>query len=129
MPMQSISSIIQGHARRKGSAPAVTYPDGTLTWSELDKRSNQRARMLASLGVAKDDMVVVMLPNGCEFHEAVVGVWKAGATPCMLPSKLPGREASEMLALARPAAIIGDTTGEYNGPRIATGADLNALFT
>ena len=125
MPVQSIAAIIQEHARRNGAAPAVTYPDGTLTWSELDRRSNQRARLLASLGVKRDDLVAVMLPNGSEFHEAVAGIWKAGATPCILPSKLPGREASEMMELARPAAVIGDIGIAYAGPRIAPGAALD----
>jgi len=122
--MVSIASIIQGHARQKGSAPAVTYPDGTLTWAELDRRSNQRARQLATLGVKKDDFVAVMLPNSSEFHEAVVGVWKAGATPLVLPSTLPGREANELLALAKPTAIIGNVSANYDGPIIASGADF-----
>jgi len=122
MPLKSISSIVQDHAKRKGSAPAITYPDRTMSWDELDRRSNQRARMLASLGVRHDDLVVIMLPNGVEFHEAVVGVWKAGATPCILPSKLPGREASEIIALAAPAAVIGDVPFVFDGPRIAAGA-------
>ncbi|MBO4225286.1 AMP-binding protein [Bradyrhizobium neotropicale] len=125
MSLKSISSIIQDHAQRKGSAAAVTYPDGSLTWDELDRRSNQRARWLASLGVKQDDLVVVMLPNGTEFHEAVVGVWKAGATPCLLPSKLPGREAGDIIALAAPAAVIGDVPFAYDGPCIATGAALD----
>lgn len=125
MPTQSIASIIRGHAQRKGSMPAITYPDGTLSWSELDKRSNQRARMLASLGVKRDDLVVVMLPNSSEFHEAVAGVWKAGATPCLLPPRLPGREASEILELARPAAIIGEISATYDCPGIAPGAPLD----
>lgn len=125
MTIQSIASIIQGHARRKGSAPAVTYPDGALTWAELDRRSNQRARILSSLGVVRDDLVAIMLPNGAEFHEAVLAVWKAGATPCILPSKLPGREASEILALARPAAVIGDIPVAYDGVRIEPGAVLD----
>lgn len=125
MPTQSISSIIREHARSKADTTAITYPDGTLTWGELDRRSNQRARQLTSLGVTHDDFVAIMLPNGCEFHEAVVAVWKAGATPCILPSKLPGREASDILALARPAALIGDSSGQYDGPRIAPGADLS----
>lgn len=125
MPTQSLSSIIQEHARRKGSAPAVTYPDGALTWSELDRRSNRRARLLASLGVKRDDLVAVMLPNGSEFHEAVAAVWKAGATPCLLPSRLPGREASDLLALAQPAAVIGDIPVAYDGARIAPGAALD----
>ena len=125
MPLQSISSIIQDHARRKGSSPAITYPDGALTWGDLDRRSNQRARLLASLGVERNDLVAIMLPNGSEFHEAVVGVWKAGATPCILPSRLPGREASEMLALARPTVVIGDLDVAYDGARIGPGAALD----
>lgn len=125
MPIQSISSIIQSHARNKGPAPAITYPDGTLSWTELDKRSNQRAHLLRSLGVRQGDLVAIMLPNGCEFHEATVGVWKAGATPCILPSKLPEREASEMLSLAKPKAIIGDTPGTYECQRIGPNSDLS----
>lgn len=127
MSFKSMSSIIQDHARRKGSAPAVTYPDGSLTWEELDRRSNRRARLLASLGVRHDDLVVVMLPNGAEFHEAVAGIWKAGATPCLLPSKLPSREAAEIVALASPAAVIGDVSFAYDGPRIEAGAALEAF--
>jgi bile acid-coenzyme A ligase len=125
MSTKSISSVIQDHARRKGSAPAVTYPDGSLSWDELDRRSNQRARLLASMGVKQDDLVVVMLPNCTEFHEAVVGVWKAGATPCILPSKLPGREAGEIISLASPAAVIGDVPFSYDRPGIPAGAALN----
>lgn len=125
MSLQSISSIIQDNARRKGSAPAVTYPDGTLTWSDLDRRSNQRARLLKAFGVKRDDLVAVMLPNSCEFHEAVVAVWKSGATPCILPSKLPGREASDILALAKPAAVIGDVQGGFERALIAPGAALD----
>lgn len=125
MATQSIASIIQGHAKRKGAALAVTYPDSSLTWSELDRRSNQRARQLASLGIGQDDLVAVMLPNGSEFHEAVVGVWKAGATPCILPSKLPGREANEILALAKPKAVIGDLSVAFDGAQVPPGSSLD----
>ncbi|HEY0940346.1 MAG TPA: AMP-binding protein [Steroidobacter sp.] len=126
MPLKSIASILQDHARSRGSAPAVTYPEGSLTWAELDRRSNQRARWLASVGVRQDDLVVIMLPNSCEFHEATVAVWKAGATPCVLPSKLPGREASEIIALAAPTAVIGDVPFAYDGPRLPAGAALDS---
>jgi bile acid-coenzyme A ligase len=124
MALQSFASIIQAHARHKGDAPALSYPDGALTYGELDRRSNRRARLLAELGVRKDDHVAILLPNGSEFHEAVVAVWKSGATPCVLPPKLPGREAADVLALARPAAVIGDLPFAWDGPRIAQGASL-----
>jgi bile acid-coenzyme A ligase len=125
VPLKSISSIIQDFAKQKGDAPAITYPDGSLTWNQLDKRSNQRSRMLATLGVKHNDLVAVTLPNGAEFHEAVVGVWRAGATPCLLPSKLPGREASEILSLAKPAAAIGEIALDHGVPHIAPNADLS----
>lgn len=127
MTKQSIASIIRGHAQKKGSAPAVSYPDGTLTWDELDRRSNQRAHMLISLGVTMDDLVAILLPNGCEFHEATLAVWKVGATPCILPSRVPEREATEMLALAKPTAVIGNVDADYDGPRIAPGAALDGF--
>ncbi|PKQ09808.1 MAG: acid--CoA ligase [Alphaproteobacteria bacterium HGW-Alphaproteobacteria-12] len=125
MPRKSLGSIIGDHARRKGSELAVIYPDDTLSWDELDRRSNQRARLLASLGVRRNDLVAVMLPNGTEFHEAVLGVWKAGATPCLLPSRLPGHEASNILALAAPAALIGTVPFAFDGPLVAPGAALD----
>ncbi len=127
MTAVTLGAIIRGHAETKGSEAALTYPEGTLSWAELDARSNQRARLLRSLGVGQDDMVAVMLPNGCEFHEAVVGVWKAGATPCVLPSKLPGREAADVIALAQPAAIIGELPFDHEAPRIAPGVDLRGV--
>lgn len=125
MSSRSIPSLLQENAKRKGPAPAVTYPDGSLTWEELDRRSNKRARMLLSLGVKPNDLVALILPNGCEFHEALVGIWKAGATPCMLPANLPGREAAEMLALAAPAAVIGDAPTSCAAARIPARASLD----
>ncbi len=125
MPIRSIGEIVRDHARLKGATPAVIYPDGSLTWNELDGRSNQRARFLVSLGVKLDDLVAVTLPNGTEFHEAVVAIWKAGATPCILPSQLPGREANDILELARPTVVIGDVPFAYRAPRIASGAVLD----
>ena len=123
--MQSISSIIRGHGERFGPLPAITYPDGVVSWEEFDKRANQRARQLVSLGVKKDDLVAVMLPNGCAFHEAVAAIWRAGATPLLLPSKLPGREANELLQLAAPACVIGEVASDQNIPVISARSSLD----
>lgn len=127
MAVQTLGEIIRSHAEQKGTAIAVTYPDGALSWAELESRSNRRARLLGSLGVKQDDLVAIMLPNGREFHEAVVAVWKAGATPCILPSKLPGQEAADIVALAKPAAIIGALPFETEAPQIKPGVDLSAF--
>jgi bile acid-coenzyme A ligase len=123
--LQALGEIIRGHAVRQGTAVAVTYPDGILTWAELESRSNRRAHLLRSLGVRGDDLVAITLPNGCEFHEAVVAVWKAGATPCILPAKLPGEETAEIFALARPSVVIGAAPASCGIANLPAGIDLS----
>ena len=123
MALQSIGAIIHTHALARGAAPAVSYPDATLSWEELDRSSNRLARALQGKGVQVDDLVAITLPNGSAFHRAAVAVWKAGATPCVLSSRLPARELLDILAIARPRAVIGDLPPEVEATRLGPDAD------
>ena len=59
-----------------GDAVCLTYPDGEVTWSELESRANRRARMLREYGIKLDDFVTVALENGTLFHEVCFALWK-----------------------------------------------------
>ena len=112
MAVRSIGAVIRAHADRKpADAIAIVFGEDRLTWRELEARSNQRTRQLQSNGVAQDDLVAIMLPNGVAFHEAALAAWKAGATPCVVSSRLPDREMTDILAVAAPKAVIGDVPG------------------
>lgn len=89
-----------------GERLCLTASDGSLTWSDLDRRTNQRARALAALGVAQDDFVTVALPNGLQFYETTFALWKLGATPQVVSHKLPQRELDDIVALAEPKLIV-----------------------
>ena len=104
-------------AERMPDAVAIMHvaPDGTdtaITWSELERRSNQVARYLASRGVgadpARSDLVAVALPNLPEHFFSCYGAWKLGATVLPLRWDLPPWERDRLLDLASPAAVIGD---------------------
>ena len=123
MALQSIGFIIRAHAASKGAAIAVSYPDGALSWENLDRRSNQLARALKAKGVQVDDLIAITLPNGAAFHSAAVAVWKAGATPCILSSRLPARELLDVLAIAQPRAVIGRLPPEVEAVRLDPEAD------
>jgi len=107
MTGESFGTVLKRHAEASPDAAAVGYDKGSLTWRELDARSDGRAAQLLAAGVVRDDMVAIALPNGTAHHEWTFGAWKAGATPCVLPCKLPAHELAEILALAAPRVVVG----------------------
>lgn len=112
--MKATSARSFGHVlRAHGSGAlagglAISYPGETLSWVELDARSAARARRLIELGVQPDELVAVALPNGVEHHVSSFAAWRAGATPCILPTRLPGRELAQIVELAEPRVLIRD---------------------
>src|SRR5580692_8222019 len=60
--------------------PAVIMADGSglVTYGELEARSRQVARLLASLGVRAADHVAIMLANRPEYFEIAWGAQRAG---------------------------------------------------
>jgi bile acid-coenzyme A ligase len=123
----SFGEVLRAHAAARGDEPAISYPGETLTWAELDERSAARARRLIELGVEPDDFVAIALSNGAEHHVSSFGAWRAGATPCILPTKLPGRELAQIVEVASPRVLIrngGDPVEDVT--QIAPGADADA---
>lgn len=124
MNAPSFGEILQHYARETADAPAVSYADETLSWAELERRSAAGARQLIGLGVVPDDFVGVALPNGVAHHVASFAAWRAGATACILPTKLPGHELQQIVALAAPRVLIRDGGEPVDGVRrVAPGGD------
>jgi bile acid-coenzyme A ligase len=113
--LMPIGDVLAFHATRDPARPAVTFNDVTTTYAELDARSNRKARQLAELGVAQGDVVTLALPNGIEFYEAAFAIWKLGATPNIVSSKLPAAELRAIVELAEPRLIIGEATARVEG--------------
>lgn len=103
----SISRAITHHAAQRPDEPALTCGDVTLSWQQLDTYSNRLARAYAELGVVEDDLVTIALPNSTDFFASAIAVWKLGATPQPVSSKLPGRELEEIVELADSRLVVG----------------------
>ena len=89
-------------------APAITDRDGTLSRRELDELSNQWARALQDRGVGAQDVVSICLPSDRRFLVAAWAVWKVGATPQPLSSRIAPHELREIVELTQPALVVGD---------------------
>src|SRR6202007_257413 len=87
-------------------AVALSFLDSSLTYFELDRRSNQLANYLVSLGVSPDSLVAVCLDRSLELFVALLGILKAGAAYLPLDPSYPLARLSFMLADAGSPLLL-----------------------
>jgi bile acid-coenzyme A ligase len=89
------------HAAADGSEREVS-------WRELEARSNQVARLLATHGVGQGSMVAIALTNSPEHFYSTIGAWKLGATALPMRWDLPQWERDRLLGLAEAKVVVAD---------------------
>ena len=110
--LPSIPATLRRIAVEKDEVRAVTLVrnDGSaqsITWGELHRHSNRMARALTEAGVRFGDFVTIALPNSLGFIEACYAVWKLGAVPQPVSSRLPEAELDAIVELANTPVVIG----------------------
>src|SRR5581483_1997837 len=96
-------------AARTPDAIAVRHGAATLTYRELDRRSNQVAHHLVRLGAARRPVALAFHPS-LEMTIAVLGVLKAGGACVPLDPDDPAERRSRMLAeTGAPLTLSRDT--------------------
>jgi len=122
----SIGAALVRVAAAKPDAPAVTCEDKTITWRELHRRSNRMARGMAAKGVKSGDFVTIALPNSIAFIEACYAVWKLGAVPQPVSSRLPLAELNAIVELAKTPIVVSDVPFDSAAPVVSSQALLDA---
>ncbi len=74
-----LHKLFEAQAALSPEAVAVCYENQSLTYAELDAKSNQLAHHLIDLGVEKESLVVICLERSLEMIIGILGVLKAGA--------------------------------------------------
>lgn len=110
-----LGAVLHGLAQAAPGRAALTCGGITRSRAELESRTTRLARAYQALGVRRDSFVTIGLPNGLEFYEAVLAVWKAGATPQPISSRLPIVERRAIIDLANPSLVVGVDPGEAPG--------------
>jgi acyl-CoA synthetase (AMP-forming)/AMP-acid ligase II len=93
--------------------PVLLYPDKvvieqgaqTLTYAELEERTQRVARLLSDLGVRRDDKVLVLMTNDYRFAECVFGILRVGAVAVPMNIKL-GNETLAYIADHSDARVL-----------------------
>jgi acyl-CoA synthetase (AMP-forming)/AMP-acid ligase II len=97
-----------GAARKYPGATAVIDDRGTLTFREVDERTNALARALAADGVGPGDGVAIMCRNHRGWVDAVVACSKLGAHALFLNTAFSGPQLADVLRRERPRAVVFD---------------------
>jgi acyl-CoA synthetase (AMP-forming)/AMP-acid ligase II len=134
--MERIGDVIRRRAVATPAGVAMQGGGDSATFAELDRRSNQVANGLLSMGCSPRDRVLFIGANSPAFVEVSYGAAKAGAVFAPISHRLSPREVVEVVADAAPALIVIDARlepllagvpGAPDGPaRLVVSADQGA---
>ncbi|MFC6082726.1 non-ribosomal peptide synthetase [Sphaerisporangium aureirubrum] len=78
----------------------------TLTYAELDRRTDRVARWLVSQGVGPEDRVGVLMERGAELVVVLLGILKAGAAYVPVDPNYPAERIAFVMGDAAPALVV-----------------------
>jgi acyl-CoA synthetase (AMP-forming)/AMP-acid ligase II len=97
-----------GSAARYPQRAAIVDERGTLTFEEVQKRTNALAHGLKAEGVGEGDGVAIMCRNHRGFIDATVACSKLGANALYLNTAFAGPQIADVLRREDPKALIYD---------------------
>lgn len=109
-PHSCIHELFQEQARQRPEQVAVTFADANLTYGELDRRANQLAHYMRSLGVGPETCVGVCSERSLEMVVALLAVLKAGGAYVPLDPEHPAERLRLIIEeTAVPAVLVSAT--------------------
>ncbi|MFF5965052.1 amino acid adenylation domain-containing protein [Streptomyces collinus] len=102
----TLAELFARQAARTPDATAVAHDGTSLTYAELDERSNRLAHLLAERGAGPERLVALALPRTPELVTAVLAVLKTGAAYVPMDPEYPAERLASMLADADPVLLV-----------------------
>ncbi len=103
---QCIHHLFEEQALKTPDAPAVHFDSLTLTYSELNRRSNNLAHRLQRAGVGPESLVGVFMERSVEMVVALMATLKAGGAYLPLDPQQPDRRLQSMLSESNVRVVL-----------------------
>ncbi len=125
------------HAARTPEKPAflIARSGETVTYRELEGRSNQGAQLLRAIGLRRGDAIALMLDNSARFFEICFAAQRSGLFYTPLSTRLSTQEAEYIIrdcgakVLIVSASLAGQALGLRNlNPEIRKRYSVGAVF-
>ena len=112
------TTIVQSFERQRSRTPdaiAVVFAGHSLTYRELDDRSNQLARHLQRFGVQRETLVGVAVQRSLEMMVALLAILKAGGAYVPIDPGYPVQRTAFMIEDSQAPVILAT---EFTKPRL-----------
>ena len=100
-------------AARYPDEPAIIDEQGTITFAELDSRTNAIARRWKADGIGPGSSIAILCRNHRGFVESTLAASKTGADMLYLNTSFAGPQIAEVCREERPVAMVHDE--EFSG--------------
>ena len=120
--LRNVGDLPSMLAARYGGRRALTGPERTQSFAELEARANGVAATLSDHGVGPGDRVGMYVPNTLQFPESYFGIIKAGGVPVALNLRLAPDTMAYVLSDSGADVLIA--AGDLGGDESPTARDL-----
>jgi len=110
-PNRVLPTVIEELAARLNDSPALVSERESLTYGELAERSNQYARWALEQGLAKGEVVCLLMTNRPEYFAIWLGITSVGGVVALLNTNLVGPSLAHCIHVVSPKYII--VAGEF----------------
>ncbi len=107
----TIPLMFAAQVRTRPDAPALTADGTTLTYAELDRRSDELARVLRKRGVVAESVCAVAIPRSAELVVTLLAIVKAGGAYLPLDPDNPPDRTRSILVQAGAILLVTTTLG------------------
>jgi amino acid adenylation domain-containing protein len=105
-PALCLHELFEAQVRRTPDAVALRFENGLLSYRELNRKANQLARYLRSIGVGAESLVGIMVERSVQMAISVLAVLKTGGAYVPLDAEYPRERLSFMLRDSRSRVLL-----------------------
>ena len=102
--------LIEAQVDKSPESPALTFGDQTISYRELDQRSNHLANVLVEKGAKQDCLIGVCMNRSIDLVVALIGVLKSGGAYVPLDPSYPKERIAFIMKDANASLMITESS-------------------
>jgi fatty-acyl-CoA synthase len=98
--------LLERNATRLRDRPALRFEDESYTWGEVNAHANRWARVLLARGIARGEVVALVMDNRPEYVFALLGLSKLRVVAACVNTHVRGPALAHAVRIARPTLVV-----------------------